>query len=386
VLHRAAAAEALQVDTAYAGGGARTARRAFTEEPSVIRARQIAMTVASGVLLAGLSLAGAGSANADHAKHCMERQPDDTALPVPCPHWGPDGDGEPPPWDATRSHTEEHGTLTGVYEGVVLSGLVRISVTPSPEVGDITGMTVFPPRGVGEVLTRLTGPPWEFTWDTTTAPNTTGTFSVSMISDKYPMGNAAGIYIWDLSIYNPSQEPAEPPVEPPSFTDVGGGAHTDGIAFVASRGITTGYSDGTFRPDDTVTRAQMATFLARATNLPPGGTVTFPDVPADSTHAANIAAIASVGWSTGRADGTFGPGEIVTRGQMATFLSRALGPYSNGDPEHSFTDVTGHAHESRIADIALGGITTGYPDGTFRPDLSVTRGQMATFLMRALDR
>lgn len=84
-----------------------------------------------------------------------------------------------------------------------------------------------------------------------------------------------------------------------------------------------GFSDGTFRPGDPVTRGQMATMFARAFELPERSTAPFSDV-ADSTHEVGINAIAAAGITSGLSDGTFRPGENTTREQGASFLYRAL--------------------------------------------------------------
>lgn len=106
------------------------------------------------------------------------------------------------------------------------------------------------------------------------------------------------------------------------FTDVAGTTHADAIAWVAEQGIAAGRPDDTFGPNDDVTRGQMATFLMRALDLPEGGS-SFPDA-VGTTHEAGISAVAEAGITTGRTDGTFGPNDDVTRGQMAAFLQRAL--------------------------------------------------------------
>jgi hypothetical protein len=75
------------------------------------------------------------------------------------------------------------------------------------------------------------------------------------------------------------------------------------------------------------------------------------------------------------------PSDPVTRGQMATFLTRAGKLPPVGDLR--FRDVgTNHVHRAGIGAAAAAGIAHGYPDGTFRPDAEVTRGQMACFLVR----
>jgi hypothetical protein len=108
------------------------------------------------------------------------------------------------------------------------------------------------------------------------------------------------------------------------FHDVPTGhTHFMNIWHVAAAGVTTGFVDGTFRPADPVIRGQMASFLDRALDLP-AGQATFSDVPADHTHAAGIGAVAAAEITLGFPDGTFRPEDPVARGQMASFLTRAL--------------------------------------------------------------
>ncbi|MEX1178324.1 MAG: S-layer homology domain-containing protein [Nitriliruptor sp.] len=167
-----------------------------------------------------------------------------------------------------------------------------------------------------------------------------------------------------------------------SFSDTPGTTHAAMIEEAVTRKIAGGYTDGTFRPDAGTRRGQMATFLTRAFDLPAGGTWRFRDV-RGHTHVDGIGAVARAQVASGYLDGTFRPEGAVTRGQLATFLVRALDlPAAHS---HPFTDVSGSAHEGSIAAVAAAGITSGYDDGTFRPNATVTRGQMATFLIRALD-
>ena len=105
-------------------------------------------------------------------------------------------------------------------------------------------------------------------------------------------------------------------------SDVAGTTHADSILAVIQAGIAAGFPDGTYRPGQPVTRGQMATFLTRTFDLPAGDT-NFPDAEG-TTHADAIAAVAAAGITGGFPDGTYRPGQPVTRGQMATFLARAL--------------------------------------------------------------
>ncbi|MEA3511553.1 MAG: S-layer homology domain-containing protein [Actinomycetota bacterium] len=120
-------------------------------------------------------------------------------------------------------------------------------------------------------------------------------------------------------------------------------------------------------------------------DLPPGGT--FWDDYLD-THEANIEAVAAAGITRGcnpPAGDRFCPSDGVTRGQMAAFLTRALELPPTGDD--FFTDDDGSTFEADINRLAAAGITRGCnpPENSrFCPDTTVTRGQMAAFLVRAL--
>jgi murein DD-endopeptidase MepM/ murein hydrolase activator NlpD len=157
--------------------------------------------------------------------------------------------------------------------------------------------------------------------------------------------------------------------------------HHDAVATLNDRGVTGGCAVRLFCPDRAVTRGQMATFLARALDLPaPGGPLPFPD--AVGTHADGIAKVAAAGIATGLADGRFAPDAPVRRDQMATFLARALDLDTSGQP--SFPDVTrGNVHAGAIAAVAARGIAQGHTDGTYGPADRVTRAHMAAFLTRA---
>ena len=182
----------------------------------------------------------------------------------------------------------------------------------------------------------------------------------------------------------PTPEPEPGPVPDPVIVplDVAGTTHEAAILAVLRAGIATGFQDGTFGPGLPVTRAQMATFLDRALGLEPAPPAGFVDVPAGAAHADAIARLVAAGITTGFEDGTFRPGAAVTRGQMATFLDRALGLEAAAPA--GFSDVAaGTTHGPAIDRLVAAGIAQGHPDGTYRPAGQVTRGQMAAFLARA---
>ncbi len=154
------------------------------------------------------------------------------------------------------------------------------------------------------------------------------------------------------------------------------------IEWVYAEGITVGCSAERYCPNDPVTREQMAIFLDRALDLPPTATDYFSDDTGRSGEAA-INRLRAANITTGCAVGLYCPTELVSRGQMASFLARAFAlPPTTTD---FFTDDTGTTHEANINRVAEAGITSGCSPTTYCPTASVTRGQMAAFLRRALE-
>ena len=91
----------------------------------------------------------------------------------------------------------------------------------------------------------------------------------------------------------------------------------------------------------------------------------------------------STGITTGWSDGTFRPKETVNRDAMAAFFYRAAGSpeYTNANPA-KFSDVQDNPFAKEIAWLEEQGITTGWPDGTFRPGQAIDRDAMAAFIAR----
>ncbi|HEY8170661.1 MAG TPA: PQQ-dependent sugar dehydrogenase [Candidatus Limnocylindria bacterium] len=156
------------------------------------------------------------------------------------------------------------------------------------------------------------------------------------------------------------------------------------IAWMTREGITSGCSDAPplYCPNGLVTRGQMATFLTRALHLPATSTDYFTD-DETSIHESSINRLRAAGITVGCTATAFCPSGIVTRGQMATFLTRGLGlPTTSTD---YFTDDEANRHEPNINRLRAAAITFGCGPSTYCPDGSVTRGQMAAFLHRALE-
>ena len=186
-------------------------------------------------------------------------------------------------------------------------------------------------------------------------------------------------------------KPATPPVEEDKpmenpFVDMAEDAYYfEPVLWAVNEGITNGMTETTFAPDGTCTRAQIVTFLWRANGSPKvGSTNPFTDVPADAWYTDAVLWAVEQGITTGTSATTFSPDAGCTRGQVATFLWRAEGEPASG-AENIFTDITPDAYYYDAVLWAVANeITKGMGDGAFAPDATCTRGQIVTFLYRAM--
>jgi hypothetical protein len=171
-----------------------------------------------------------------------------------------------------------------------------------------------------------------------------------------------------------------------SFVDVcSNNPFFDEIEWMSDEGISDGYTDGTYRPTDVVTRQSMSAFMYRLAGSPGGSFPDpgFSDVPPTHPFHREISWMADSEVTTGYPEGTFRPTAHVTREAMSAFMYRLVtptaGPYSNP----GFSDVgPDHAFADEIFWMASSGVTTGFTDGTFRPGDSVTRQAMSAFMQR----
>ena len=189
--------------------------------------------------------------------------------------------------------------------------------------------------------------------------------------------------------YDNPQLPPPPGDDDGGFLDIAGSVFSSDIEWLADQGITAGCNpplNNLFCPNQLVTRGQMAAFLMRALDLPAGSGDPFVDDDGN-VFEPHIEAIASAGITAGcnpPTNNQYCPNQFVTRGQMAAFLARALQlPPGSGNP---FVDDDNSVFEAQIEALAASGITAGCNPPTnnrFCPESHVTRGQMAAFLHRA---
>ena len=173
----------------------------------------------------------------------------------------------------------------------------------------------------------------------------------------------------------------------PRFDDIAGGTHESNIRCVAWYGITQGAGGDRYLPRRSVTRAQMATFIA---GLAVEGGLKLPSEAPDaftdddgSVHERNINALAALHLVDGKGGQRYDPGGRVTRAQMASFVARLHERAAGGVPESSrdaFDDDDASVHERSINALAALGVVVGTGGTQFRPERSLTRGQLASFV------
>ncbi len=173
------------------------------------------------------------------------------------------------------------------------------------------------------------------------------------------------------------------------FTDVKAGEYYElAVLWAVENGVTSGTSATTFSPNGKCTRGQIATFLWRAAGEPDPGNVTnpFKDVKeSDYFYKAVLWAVEN-DITKGTSKTTFSPNDTCTRGQIVTFLYRAKGsPETDTVSSNPFKDVkSSQYYYDAVLWAVENGITKGTSDTTFSPNNKCTRGQVVTFLYRAV--
>jgi len=160
------------------------------------------------------------------------------------------------------------------------------------------------------------------------------------------------------------------------------------VAYLYCRSIIGGYTDGTFHPNDDSTRGQFAKMLVLGMgwNLYNPIYPSFNDVAPDSTYYQYIETAYLRGVLGGYTDGTFRPNSPITRAQAAKMLVSARGWGESFPPFPTFDDVpSDHWSYGFVEAAASRAVIGGYTDGTFRPNSSTTRGQTTKMLIGAFN-
>jgi len=170
------------------------------------------------------------------------------------------------------------------------------------------------------------------------------------------------------------------PTSKEKFADVTGTWAQGAIDKLVCLGAITGYPDGTFRPDNDITRAEFVTVLVKALKLTPKIGPVFADTAGDWAQP-YISTAAAHGIVSGYDANHFGPNDPITREQMTVMMVRAakLAPVSGASTFRDATRMDAWARDNVLTAVRYG-IIHGYPDGTFRPLDHATRAEAATVI------
>ncbi|CAG7645011.1 cadherin-like beta sandwich domain-containing protein [Paenibacillus allorhizosphaerae] len=154
-----------------------------------------------------------------------------------------------------------------------------------------------------------------------------------------------------------------------------------------------GYPDGTFRPAQAITRAELATILHRIGARGAAGQAGtaqakgYPDVAESHWAAEAIADMQRAGLMLGDDNGLFRPDDAITRGEMASIAARLLPQTVNGAAlPGDYGDTSGHWASEAIKQASQAGILQGYPDGSFQPDNKLNRAEAVKVLNKLFER
>lgn len=151
-------------------------------------------------------------------------------------------------------------------------------------------------------------------------------------------------------------------------------------------GLVGGYQDGTFQPDKSITRAEFVKLINAAVKPNKAGAVNFSDVTNTDWFYDELRLAMGAGYANGFEDGTFRPADTVTRAQAAAFIAKAKELTQDTAQANGFTDSTAIAvwAKGAVGAVVKAGYMGGYQDGTFRADNALTRAEAVSMLDRVM--
>ena len=216
-----------------------------------------------------------------------------------------------------------------------------------------------------------------------------GRYTYTFKSWDKDLAPVTGDVIYTATYTETYHRPSTPPSRPSTPTvvipddDALGLNTTDHFAYIV------GYGNGEVRPQNNITRAEVATIFfrlltddVRDENLTK--TNRYSDVAATSWYNTAVSTLSSMGIITGYPDGTFRPNAAITRAEFAAIAARFD---NDGDKTSAkFSDIATHWAKDEISIAYNNGWITGYPDGTFGPQRDITRAETMTLVNRVLNR
>lgn len=151
-----------------------------------------------------------------------------------------------------------------------------------------------------------------------------------------------------------------------------------------SKGLIKGYEDGTFKPDNSVSRAEFVTMMNNVLKNDAEGTVSFTDVKETDWFYQAVAAAVNAGYCKGYEDGTFKPSATISRAEAAVMIANAMGLEQDAAGAEGFSDEIPVWAVGSVGAVVKAGYMSGYPDGTFGAAKSITRAEAVSSLNRVL--
>lgn len=153
------------------------------------------------------------------------------------------------------------------------------------------------------------------------------------------------------------------------------------------KGDISGYPDGTFRPNNMITRAEFVVLVNNAMGYTKTGYAYFSDVPSYYWGKNAIQTGVEAGYISGDGDGTFRPNDPVTRQEAAAMISRILGLKQNDSQSYRYTDSYAISNWAKgvVGAVSDAGIMAGYPDGSFGPNRVLTRAEAVLALDKTIN-
>ena len=171
-------------------------------------------------------------------------------------------------------------------------------------------------------------------------------------------------------------------------TDISGHWAEKVITQWQEKGLISGYEEGTFKPDNSVTRAEFVIMLNKALGFTQKGNVTFSDVSANAWYYDAVAIAVEAGYCAGYEDGTFKPNATITRAEAAVMIAKAKELTANTEAADKFADASRIPAWAKgsIGAVSVAGFMTGRTDGTFDASNTMTRAEAVSSLDRTMEK
>lgn len=170
-------------------------------------------------------------------------------------------------------------------------------------------------------------------------------------------------------------------------SDISGHWASEAIQEWLDKGLANGYPDGSFKPNENITRAEFMSLVNKSFDFTAEEEISYSDVSESKWYYNVVKATKAAGYLTGYPDGTIKPEELITRQEAAVIIAAVKGLESNVNGANDLTDATEMASWSKgaIGAVVEAGYMSGYKDKTFKASNYIKRGEVITVLKKAVE-